>query len=260
VNASFLLQRRTAEPGERERSERLQSRKRQDGGALPRYLETWWPVVELSTLTRAQAGHRCIGITGVDGHDGVSTYARMIADVFARSGRSTLLVDLSCVMTRAETPTFWSPLGSDVTTYVAQEHEPAVLVGRPNATNRLHFHDAALMRRMFTETLASYEAIIVDLAMLAHPPANGINPLPTAAACDAVILVGSRGRMTQASLQEAVDLGTSVNVHFAGVVFNDHEYTSPATEMSQAVRSALRFVPPLGRWAQRKILQSSLLN
>jgi Mrp family chromosome partitioning ATPase len=260
VNASFLLQRHTAELGERDRRDRLQSRERQDGGTLPPYLESWWPAVELSTLTLAQAGHRCIGITGADGHDGTSTYARMIADVFARSGRSTLLVDLSCITTLAEAPSFWSPLGNDVTSFVIQDHEPAVLVGRPNATNRLHFHDAALMRRMFTETFASYEAIIVDLAQLANPPANGINPLPTAAACDAVILVGSRGRMTEASLQEAVDLGNAVKVNFAGVVFNDHEYTSPATAMSQAARSALRLVPPLGRWAQRKILQSSLLN
>lgn len=215
--------------------------------------------IEQIALSSAANGHRVIGFTGVERHSGVSTIARCTAEVFENSGVKTLLVDLTQPVDRIAEGPAWLPGRDDPRQYISRRNDGADrLIARPTAGTHAVFNNIHSVRHSLAEELKDYSKIIVDIPPILEVTGHQINPAAAAAVCDAVLMVCVRGGVTFQQVTQAMAMIRSAGAKITGTVLNEIGYSTPGVGLARIAR---RVLPGrMGRWLQRKALESELLN
>jgi Mrp family chromosome partitioning ATPase len=223
-------------------------------------IHSWLRPIEEIMLAAVDSKVRVLGVLSPEAGAGVSTACRMLAESHCRSGAKTLLVDLTQTVQQAETDGAWAPGDGAAQLIQVQASGVDLLAVRPTAETRPAFNNVDVMRRMFKDELAAYEAIIVDLPPVLNRREDLINPLAAARACDAVIMVCMIGLIKQHEVEETLSVLRTAGVQLGGTVLNDMRNPTLGAEMAAAARRIARLSPKLAAWLQKKLLASSFLN
>ena len=220
-------------------------------------IEDWLQSVEQIAVSAVVNGTRVLGFTGPEAGSGVTTLSRMLAEVLARSGVRSLLVDLS-----RPTENAGVPAGGDEPwrRIVQNESQFHMLVAVPTSDSKFRFNNVAWLRQRLDQELADHDVIVLDLPPLITDRTDLINPVAAAAACDSVLMVCARGRVTRARLKEAVRLLLPAQVNLTGTILNDIDYASPGEEMARTARRFSWLAPKVSRWIERRALGSEMLR
>jgi hypothetical protein len=136
------------------------------------------------------------------------------------------------------------------------------LIAEPVGAARDPFNNVQLMRRLFHEELAQFEAIVVDLPPVVprHGGRERINPLASIAACDGVYLVCMAGDVDSESLAQTMKLLRQCDAKLVGVVVNEALNPTLGEELAREARRLKRFLPGVSRWLETKALSARLIN
>lgn len=211
-------------------------------------------------LATVDSKTRVLGVLSPDVGVGVSTLCRMIADSHCRAGRKTLLVDLTQIVSDVEDDDGWAP--GDGAAQMIQRGDDSfdVLHAWPTIVTRPLFNNVDTLRRLFSEQLAAYEAVVVDLPPVLDQQESLINPLAAARACDAVIMICTPGRVTQQRIKQTVlTLGTA-GIQLGGVVLNDVHNPTLGEELAASARKLARFAPRLASRVEYWLLANEFLK
>lgn len=221
-------------------------------------IQSWLQSVEQLMLSAIDNKARVVGIVSPEAHSGAATICRMLATCHASAGSKALLVDLTTDVT-AGMPA-WTPGPEAAGAVEAHPDGYATLTARASPVTRSLFNKVDSLRLMFDDSLAAYDAIVVDLPPLLDTPRDKINPLAAARACDAVIMVCLTDHLTQQRLEAATTMLSAAGVNLAGVVLDDHLSPPLGAAMARDCLRLSRYVPGVGPWLQRKLLGSDFLN
>jgi hypothetical protein len=215
---------------------------------------SWRRPAEQILLTSLESGHRTIGFTAPNVNAGVSTLSQVSAEIFARSGFKTLLLDLTQPMRDPFLAAGWAPGHGDAKKWIAR-HERGFdyLIARPTPETQFAFNNVASIRELLTIELADYAKILLDLPPLSEQRTDPINPHAAAAACDSVLLVCVRGQLAQSRLESAVKAAKAAGCKMTGVVLNDVNFVPAPVQIARLLRSFIRPGPRLADWLERKI-------
>jgi hypothetical protein len=81
-------------------------------------------------------------------------------------------------------------------------------------------------RRMLTDELAEYSAIVLDIPAVLAPRSDRINPVAMAAASDMLFLVCVKGRTTNQRVLHTIELTRTAGINVAGMVVNEFDYAA----------------------------------
>jgi Mrp family chromosome partitioning ATPase len=181
----------------------------------------WLRPIEQMVLACSR-DRRIIGITAPHAAAGVSTVSSAFAEVSARWGANTLLVDLSQEASSTQTAQLWAPGLGDPKLYLTQrEYSYDYLQAVPNSANIGFFNSARNFRTSLVDELKEYSAIVLDLPAILDSSARTINPAISAVSCDGVIVVCRKGRTTTDQLKKTVEIIQAAGAALVGTVLND---------------------------------------
>lgn len=175
-------------------------------------IEEWQRQLETILLSGPVAGARVIGFVAPDAGAGVSTIAATAAEIAARSGGRTLLLDLSQPYTALPADDPWTEREALSGGFDRRQ-------ARTDRDGALRFNNVGWLRGLLSADEASTDIVILDLPPVAAAR-DRLNPLAAAAACDAVILVCARGRSTPGSVESTAATLRSARVRLAGCILN----------------------------------------
>jgi Mrp family chromosome partitioning ATPase len=183
--------------------------------------DPWIRPVEQIVLWSISNDCRIIGFTSPEPRSGVSTLARSVASVCARSGLRTLLFDMTQPVSVATQPS-WFPLEGDPSNFMSR-HPLGFdcLTAHPTPATQFAFNNVEDLRQTLAQTLAGYAKIVLDIPALLDLDSNSINPAAAAAACDSTLLVCVKGRVSHDQLGRAVAMSQSAGAKIAGTIVND---------------------------------------
>jgi Mrp family chromosome partitioning ATPase len=205
-------------------------------------------------------GARVVGVTGMVSGSGVSWVASGLAIRAARQ-KKTLLFDLSGRTVERGSTLAWNPDDTSIANQIVQD---------PDGFNRLTamigpegsfaFRSVFAMRQLLDETLAGYQAIVVDLAPI-KPIERVAVPVETvAAACDGVILVCLAGRVTRPEAAAAAEALRTAKAQVFGIVVNDRDNPTTGEDIAESALRWRRFAPGLMRRIADLARRSPVLN
>ena len=181
----------------------------------------WLRPIEHMVLASAR-DRRIIGITAPHAAAGVSTVSSAFAEMSARWGAKTLLVDLSQVISDAGDGQRWAPGLSDPRLFLeTSERSYDVLQAIPTSATLGAFNSARHFRGSLVKELAEYSAIILDLPSILDFSLETVNPLVASVACDGIIIVCVKGRTTTDHLKQTVEAIKIAGGPIVGTVLND---------------------------------------
>jgi Mrp family chromosome partitioning ATPase len=122
------------------------------------------------------------------------------------------------------------------------------------------FDNMDWFRTILEADLSSYDYIVLDLASLSERPDGTVNPFAAAAACDALILVCERGRITRQKLKSTVDMARVTGSRPFGLIMTQGDYIPVGEEIARSGRKLFFFAPWLARWIGRKARASEILG
>jgi Mrp family chromosome partitioning ATPase len=223
-------------------------------------MQSWLQSVEQIMLAAVDGKARVLGVVSPDAGAGVSTLCRMLAESHSRSGSKTLLIDLAQPLDTSEKDESWAPGDG-----AKQLIRPApggydVLAARPTTSTRPMFNNIDVLRRMFTDELEAYQAIVVDLPPVLGQDEATVNPLAAARACDAIVLVCMTGKLTQPRLQLTMSSLAAAGVKVGGTVLNDLHNPTLGSELAGQARRLSGLAPRLSAWLERRLRSSEFLN
>jgi Mrp family chromosome partitioning ATPase len=206
-------------------------------------------------------GARVVGVTGMVSGSGVSWVASGLALRAARQ-KKTLLFDLSGRTVERGSNLAWDPDDdSGIAGQIVQDAQGfSRLTAMIGPEGSFSFRSVFAMRQMFDQTLASYQAIVVDLAPL-KPAERVAVPVETiAAACDGVILVCLAGRVIRPDAAAAAEALRNAKAQLYGIVINDRDNPTTGEEIAESALRLRRFAPGLTRRIADMVRKSSILN
>ena len=181
----------------------------------------WLRPIERMVLASAR-DRRIIGVTAPHAAAGVSTVSSAFAEMSARWGAKTLLVDLSHVVSDAGQERRWAPgLGDPRLFLETSDRSYDLLQAVPTSATLGAFNSARHFRDSLVRELNEYAAIVLDLPSILDFSLDSINPLVASVACDGVIVVCVKGRTTADHLKQAVDAIKVAGGPIVGTVLND---------------------------------------
>jgi Mrp family chromosome partitioning ATPase len=210
-------------------------------------IQEWLRPVEQLLLSGSAHG-RVMGIASADPGSGVSSLARMCAEVLARSGRNTVLVDLSRPVEETRVEPDWVPGGKRA--LQAVQHAPSgfdLLPAAARSETRFLFNNVELLRQSLNEELGRYQSVIVDLPPILSSRTDLLNAVAGAVACDSCVLVCVSRQLTRARLASAARLLTAAGAKVAGTVMNDVLNPSLEMELARHAQFLGGFFPRLAR-------------
>lgn len=211
--------------------------------------ESWQHAVEQILLVAGDSKARVISVLSPDRGAGVSTLCGMIAETSARSGASTMLVDLTQPIGSGKSGD-WAP-GDDVSSFIkATPRGYDSLPSYPSRVTRPQFNNIEKLRKTFAEGLASYDLIVVDLSAVLDQRDTIINPVAAARASDAVIMVCVTGETTQERVRKTLSLMDAAGVQIGGTVLNDRSSPPLGVDMATSLRGLQRFFRGASRLAE----------
>jgi protein-tyrosine kinase len=221
-----------------------------------------WHAMEIDALYNAHAieRSRVIGFIGVQRGSGTSTIAAAVARRMALTRRDTLMLDLSHPSASDhEQAVGWIPGDGYAVEHVDHDHEQFnQLVATPTMSTKFAFSDTALIRTLLDRDLKSYATIIVDLPAIGGTSA--VDGTFAAMACDSVFLICAPGHTSRALLTKAGDTLRSARVPLAGVILNDRDHPTLATELEREVRRLRRFFPRLCDALAERLMRTPWLS
>jgi Mrp family chromosome partitioning ATPase len=224
-------------------------------------IDGWTHEVERIALATLGQGIRTIGITSHGGQAGVSTLAADLAEVTALSGVSTLYVNLTTTVQPNARDIIWRPGEGGAGQAITRDARGFdVLTARFDLPTRFLFNNVDRLKQSFSEELARYKAVIIDIPALCVAEAEHINGAAAAAACDGVLLVCVSGRVTRAELIKGTAAMDAAKVNVLGTVLNDIECPSLGAEIAREALRLERFAPRFANWVSRQALNSPFLN
>lgn len=216
--------------------------------------------VEQIVLSSFEDGHRIIGFTAAEPRSGVSTLALSTAEVFARAGLRTLFIDLSQPLQEPTTGPFWALGEEDPRSRILRRNDGAdQLIARPTIITLSSFNNITHIRNIMVGELAEYSRIVIDIPAILDAQTT-INPAAAAAACDSVLLVCVRGRLTRRRLARSMEFIQAAGGKVKGTVLNEMDYATPGVEIARIAKRVFRSAPRIAAWIERKALGSELLN
>ena len=225
-------------------------------------MRDWSRTAEQMMLAAVESKIRVLAVTSVHSGSGVSTAARGLAVACARSGRKTLLIDLTATVQPADLAGAWSP-GAPLPPDAVRSSDDglSVLTVVPTSTNRTLFGNVELLQKVFQRDLAGFATIIVELPAVGNEEAERLNPVAAARAADAVVLVALTGLTTRDELSDGTQRLRQVGATIAGIVLNDRYCATLGEEIADVSYTRLgRVVPRLADWIAQKALANSFLN
>lgn len=203
---------------------------------------------------------RVVGFSGIRPRSGTSTLAGVAATLMHRAGINVLLVDLTRPV-QDDPGATWTPGGSNAVRAVARgERDVNVLVAWPTPRTQFLFNNFEQLQATFATELADFERIVVDLPAFDGSGPDSISPLAGAAACDELILVVPRGRVTAEDAAAAATTARSLGLPLTGAVLTSIDYRSVGEEIAGFGDRVRRVLPPLGRWIRRRAVSSEFLR
>ncbi len=225
-------------------------------------IDDWSRTAEQIMLSIIESKARVLAITSAIPAAGVTTVASGLASAFARSGRKTLLIDLTHTIDSATNGTAWAP-GEPIHADAIRELDDnlARFSITPTTANRALFSNVELFQKTLQRDLASYTHIILDLPAILETDAARLNPVAAARAADAVVLVALTGLTSRTELAEATQKLRQVGANVAGIVLNDQYCATLGEEIADVSYNRLGFaLPRLAHWVAQKALASRYLG
>jgi hypothetical protein len=203
---------------------------------------------------------RVIGFSGLRARSGTSTLAGIAATLMHRAGINVLLVDLTRPVQDGLGST-WTPGGSDASRAVARgERDINMLVAWPTPRTQFLFNNFEQLEETFAIELADFDRIIVDLPALDGSGSDRISAVAGAAACDELILVVPRGRVTADEAASAAEAARSLALPVTGAVLTSIDYRTVGDEIAGLGDRVRRVLPSFGRWIRRRATTSEFLR
>jgi Mrp family chromosome partitioning ATPase len=225
-------------------------------------MDDWSRTAEQIMLSALESKIRTLAVTSVSNGAGVSTVANGLAIAFSRSGRKTLLVDLTEPVRDGDVAVRWSPgepLPQDAVAHGSGTL--AILSVVPTAANRALFGNVDVLQKVFQRDLAAYSNIVIDLPAVDDENAARLNPLAAARAADAVIMVALTGLVRRAELEAAAQKLKQVGANLTGLILNDQYCATLGEEIADVTYNRLgRIFPKLAHRLAQKALASAYLN
>lgn len=210
------------------------------------------------------ASVRSVGVTSPGPGEGSTTLACALALRAAAGERETLLVDLggggaSRLWQRPATPWTNAPGSAEA---AMQSVGPALtlLPGPGAGPIPPILRERSALAGLVEQWKTRFAAVVVDLPPLDGGPAFGADPVSAAQALDGVVLSVMVRRTREAALIGAVEALAAAGVRTLGVVANDRENPTLASEIAREARRLRRFMPSLALRIERLALSSPLLS
>jgi Mrp family chromosome partitioning ATPase len=182
-------------------------------------MDQWKATAEQLAVSQTIQGTRLLGVIAPTAASNSSLLAGMIAEAMGRSGLKVLLVDLNPEDASSVAPLLprepWRPIQP------ASDGAIDVLLPNVTAQTRDAFNNSAWLGKYFDEQLRQYSNIVFDLPPVLGGRENELMPLAAASVCNAIILMGSTGRVTYGELENAVQLLRSARAPLMGVVVEE---------------------------------------
>ena len=228
---------------------------------ITRFRDLWSDAIERVAVMALQRKIRSLGVIGAGPEVGASTFSRLIADALARIGYPSLLMDLSGEGRTLSEGRGWTSPHADPKPYIVHEAENRFrLVAVPTSASHDHFNDAPRLRELLAGNAFDNRILVLNLPPLVGRDRDAINPVASAAACEAVVLLCDLGSTTRKQLDEAVETCRAGGIKLAGVILNELSYESPGVQIGRAGRRFFRIIPPLGRWIESRALRMEILR
>jgi hypothetical protein len=216
---------------------------------------------------------KTIGFVAPEPGRSSSVCAREVAEIAARAGRVTLLIDLTDptdLLGPRLSGYFSTGVGSDSS--IKRNNEGMEVIPRQERGESeprysvyvgifaLSLLDAGRARERLAGFFPQYDLAILNLPPLLDAPIHSINPIAVGAACDQVFLVCQRGRLRRDRFLRATEMARSGGCDLAGIINDESSYTSPGREIAGLARRLAIVSPGLAKTAERYLLASALLN
>jgi Mrp family chromosome partitioning ATPase len=224
-------------------------------------MDDWSRAAEQMMLSILESKARVLAVTSAIPAAGVSTVASGLASAFARSGRKSLLIDLTGTTANGLPPVDWAPgepIGTDAIHPVSENLSRLSVA--PTPANRALFGNVEFFQKTFQRDLASYAHIILDLPAVLETDSDRVSPVAAARAADAVVIVGLTGLTNRAELAEATQALRQVGANVAGLVLNDQYCATLGEEIADVSYTRLGFMPRLAHWIAQKALATPYLG
>lgn len=222
--------------------------------------QSWTTGIDRVAMATLERGIRTLAVVAPHRCAGVSAIAARLAEASQFSGRSTLLISLGDVATKAAAPSSRNrpdALAFEVAPAACGYHHTTVSLDAPA---RAVLSSTARLRALLDERCTAYEAVILDLPPLVASSPLTINAAAAAASCDGVLLVALTSRTRGADLNTARSLLDLGGAKLAGVIMNDLAAPTLGAEIAREMARIERFAPRVARWGARKALASPILN
>jgi hypothetical protein len=186
--------------------------------------------IEQIALSALRGQSRVTAFMAPDRYSGVSMMSEMVARVFANWGHKTLLIELS-------------QSGEDsierLTNSARHGLKPQIVHHRAGydyldtqmmSQAQQTFAKFEQFRRLLTDELADYSAIILDIPAVMAPRSDRINPVAIAAASDMLFLLCVKGRTTNQRVMHTIELTRTAGINVAGMVVNEFDYAAKTSK------------------------------
>jgi len=205
----------------------------------------------------ATIGRGAVAVTGTSPDSGASQVARAMAAVGANFGRRTLLIRAVPAVGAPE------PRAADVDSVraAATEVRPRLYEVEAPVGTDLHvvLNDSKRLTDAFAEWAWFFDGIVVDCPAYGEATPPLFTPM-TAAAADAVILVGLSGAMPRAIFETVLRWLSQSGATLSALVLNDRHNPTLAHEIIRESRRLRRVLPWLPGFVARRVAAVPALN
>ncbi len=214
-------------------------------------------VIEQIALTIQTSGVRSIAIGSVKHDPAWSAMARDVASVCAKAGLRSVVVDVS----GSEIGPSWIP-GDGRAQPAPDADDPSIdVVSAANSIQaRAAFNNRSRLSVGLTEELAGYDLVVLSLAGLGEDRDDRVNAVAAASAADGVLLVCPTNQIAQSEFQDTINAVLGAGGTIVGTVMDDRSNPMLGDDMARVAQRALGFMPPLARWAAKRLRSSAALN
>jgi Mrp family chromosome partitioning ATPase len=193
-------------------------------------------------------GARVVGLIGVEAGDGVTTLAAALARRCALTHMRAILVDVSGAHDR-EHGTAHKRISED-------GYE--ILTIHPNTGELYRLRTQEFLRKLFSQTLGDYDAVIVKCAPAIARPNDTVPGYITAACLDTSILACMGGRTTRIAVDQARRV--LADVPLRGLIINGRDQPTLGEELAREAMRLHQIAPSFAQNLAVRARRSRLLD
>ncbi|MFO1081037.1 MAG: hypothetical protein U1E23_10475 [Reyranellaceae bacterium] len=215
------------------------------------------PAIERIYVGAAAAAYRVLAVVGCDDGETHHVLARLLAERSARSGDSTLLVDLSLTLESESDRARWTPGDHRASeAVIADPRGFDRLSARACVRTAMRFRSLAALRQLFADDLSPYTTIIVDAGALMGGEGAVVPAATVAQACDGVVLTATPGALSQRRLEAELEALGPARSRVVGFALDDFALPTMGEELlamgnrlqKKPLRPLAKLLNRIGRW------------